>query len=117
MVIERGTPVFIPVYGLHRDEKYYPDPERFDPDRFSAENSAGKTFLERPYLPFGSGQRLCMGLRLGKLQVKIGLISMLKNYNFVLGAKYLEKELELNPRTVVNTPKYGLPLLASKRSI
>lgn len=113
----KGTQIFIPVYGLHHDEKFYPEPEKFDPNRFSAENSAGKTFLDRPYMPFGSGQRLCMGLRLGKLQVKIGLISMLQKYNFTLGAEYLKEDLELNPKTFINTPKFGLPLLASKRVI
>lgn len=115
VVIEKGTQVFIPVHGLHRDEKYYPQPEQFIPDRFSAENAAGKTFSDRPYIPFGSGQRLCMGLRLGKLQVKIGVISMLQRYNFALGAKYLENELELSAGTIIATPKYGLPLLATKR--
>lgn len=115
VVIAKGTPIFIPVFGLHRDERYYPDPTRYDPDRFSVENSAGKTFLDRPYMPFGSGQRICMGLRLGKLQVKIGLITMLQRYNFALGAKFLEKELELCPRTFVTTPKSGIPLIATKR--
>ena len=57
--IEKGTPIIIPVLGLHKDPKYYPDPEKFDPERFENEN-IGK----RPssvYLPFGDGPRICIG--------------------------------------------------------
>lgn len=66
-------------------------------------------------MPFGSGQRICMGPRLGKLQVKIGLISMLQRYDFTLGAKYLENELEFCPKTFVTAPKFKLPLILKRR--
>lgn len=60
VVIEKGTPVFIPVYGLHHDPEYYPNPEKFDPERFSAENK--KQILPFTYMPFGEGPRLCIGM-------------------------------------------------------
>lgn len=56
-VIEKGVEVFIPVYGLQRDEKYYEEPDKFNPDRFNEENSAGKNLLNRPYMPFGEGNK------------------------------------------------------------
>jgi cytochrome P450 family 6 len=59
IVLERGIKTVIPVLGLHHDEKYYPDPDRFDPERFSEEEKA-----KRPpyvYLPFGDGPRICIG--------------------------------------------------------
>jgi cytochrome P450 family 6 len=37
VVLEKGMPTFIPVYALHHDPKYYPEPERFDPERFNEE--------------------------------------------------------------------------------
>ncbi|XP_063917655.1 cytochrome P450 9e2-like [Zophobas morio] len=47
--------IFFPIYGLHRDAHYYPNPEKFDPDRFSDENKMNiKPFT---YLPFGLGPR------------------------------------------------------------
>lgn len=55
----KGQHIHIPVYGLHYDPDYFPDPERFNPDRFSEENKANiKPFT---YMPFGEGPRLCVG--------------------------------------------------------
>lgn len=60
LVIEKGTTVMISTMGLHMDEKYYPDPEKFDPDRFTEEEKA--TRPNYTYLPFGDGPRLCIGM-------------------------------------------------------
>ncbi|XP_031625573.1 probable cytochrome P450 6d5, partial [Contarinia nasturtii] len=73
-IIEKGTEMFIPIFGLQRDEKYYEEPNKFDPDRFNEENSVGKNQSNRPYYPFGDGPRNCIGMRLGKMQTKVGLV-------------------------------------------
>lgn len=57
--LEKDTPVVIPIYALHRDAKYFPNPEKFDPDRFSDSNKSN--ILKGSYLPFGEGGRLCLG--------------------------------------------------------
>lgn len=114
IVIRKGVQVVIPAYALQRDEKYYPNPDQFIPERFNAENSAGKSFIERPYMPFGEGPRICIGLRLGKLQSKVGLLLMLKNYNVELAGSTL-KPLKVNPSTIVISPIGGLPLKITKR--
>lgn len=54
-IIEKGAEIFVPVFSLQRDEKYYPNPLVFDPDRFSEENMVGKIQINRPYYPFGDG--------------------------------------------------------------
>lgn len=45
--------------GLHHDPEYYPNPEKFDPERFSEENKSKRPAYT--YLPFGDGPRICIG--------------------------------------------------------
>ncbi len=59
LVLEKGTEVIIPVAGIHRDENYYPDPEKYDPERFN--NDQIRERSDFVYLPFGEGLRNCIG--------------------------------------------------------
>jgi len=59
LVIEKGTKIMIPVYSIHHDPKYYPEPYTFDPQRFSPEEKAKRP--SSTYLPFGDGPRFCIG--------------------------------------------------------
>lgn len=47
----------MPIYALHHDEKYFPNPEVLDPERFAE----GKQIPKGAYLPFGDGPRICIG--------------------------------------------------------
>lgn len=55
----KGMTLVINAFSLHRDPKYFPNPEKFDPDRFSPENYNGKQPYS--YIPFSAGQRNCIG--------------------------------------------------------
>lgn len=57
--IVKGTRVLISTLGLHMDPDYFPDPEKFDPERFNDENK--KSRHQFVYLPFGDGPRNCIG--------------------------------------------------------
>lgn len=59
LVLKKGTPVYIPMVGLHYDPEYFPEPEKYDPERFSDENKQKRP--SNVYFPFGDGPRLCIG--------------------------------------------------------
>ena len=59
ITLPADTGVYIPVLGLHFDAKYFPEPQKFDPDRFTEENKHGRP--NYTYIPFGEGPRMCMG--------------------------------------------------------
>ncbi|XP_030388126.1 uncharacterized protein LOC115634502 [Scaptodrosophila lebanonensis] len=78
--IQKGTVVVISALGVHYDPDIYPDPEKFQPERFTEENIASRPPCT--WLPFGDGPRNCIGSRFGLMQTCIGLASLLKNYKF-----------------------------------
>ncbi|CAH0387994.1 unnamed protein product [Bemisia tabaci] len=59
VVVEKGILCFFPTLSLHHDPKYFPEPEKFDPDRFAPENL--DKIVPGSYLPFGDGPRSCIG--------------------------------------------------------
>ncbi|XP_059607444.1 probable cytochrome P450 9f2 [Phlebotomus argentipes] len=68
----------IPTHAIQHDAKYFPDPEKFDPERFSDENK-GK-IIPGTYLPFGIGPRNCIGSRFGLMEVKAILYYLILNF-------------------------------------
>ncbi|XP_011866847.1 PREDICTED: cytochrome P450 9e2-like isoform X3 [Vollenhovia emeryi] len=59
VIIEPDNALIFPVYALHHDPAYFPNPDKFDPERFSEENK--DNILPYTYLPFGHGPRKCIG--------------------------------------------------------
>ncbi|ETN64345.1 cytochrome P450 9b2 [Anopheles darlingi] len=78
--IDKGTTVFIPIAGLHMDPQYYPNPKKFDPERFSEENK--HKINPSAYLPFGIGPRNCIGSRFALMEVKAIIYYMLLAFSF-----------------------------------
>ncbi|KAH6933708.1 hypothetical protein HPB50_017674 [Hyalomma asiaticum] len=71
-----GMCVDIPLAGIHHDAEYFPEPEKFNPERFLPENKDNV----RPftYMPFGVGPRNCVAMRLGILQAKASLACLFR---------------------------------------
>lgn len=66
--INKGDKLWLPIYALHHDANYFPDPQKFDPERFSEEN-IGKV-VSGTYLPFGLGPRNCIGKLVSLFKIK-----------------------------------------------
>uniref|UniRef100_A0A1I8NNF1 Cytochrome P450 n=1 Tax=Stomoxys calcitrans TaxID=35570 RepID=A0A1I8NNF1_STOCA len=79
-VIKKGMIVIIPAGPIHRDERYFPQPNVFNPDNFSPEKVAARDSILN--LSFGEGPRNCIGMRFGKMQTLVGLAVLLKNFKF-----------------------------------
>ncbi len=78
--IAAGTRVMHSIYLTHRDPRHWPDPHRFDPDRFSPPNSSSRPHYT--YLPFGGGRRNCIGSAFARAEAHIVLARLLQRFDF-----------------------------------
>ncbi|KAL1764808.1 cytochrome P450 3A31, partial [Sigmodon hispidus] len=78
--IPKGSVVMVPVYALHQDPQYWPEPEEFRPERFSKENKG--SINPYVYLPFGNGPRNCIGMRFALMNMKLALTKVLQSFSF-----------------------------------
>ncbi|KAJ8729799.1 hypothetical protein PYW07_016837 [Mythimna separata] len=76
-IVPKGTAIAIPVYAIHRDPQYFPNPEKFDPERFSDENKHNIPVFA--YMPFGIGPRNCIGSRFALCEVKVMVYQILQH--------------------------------------
>ncbi|XP_058788782.1 uncharacterized protein LOC131662839 [Phymastichus coffea] len=111
--IRKGTGVMISVTGLQSDPDIFPNPEKFDPTRFSKENVATRS--PYVYLPFGDGPRICIGARFGILQSKIALIALLSNYKFFTCEK-TPIPIQYSKRSFTQSPHGGVYLRMERRA-
>uniref|UniRef100_A0A8D8X8G7 Probable cytochrome P450 6a14 n=1 Tax=Cacopsylla melanoneura TaxID=428564 RepID=A0A8D8X8G7_9HEMI len=80
ITLDVGTKISIPSFAIHYDPEYYPNPDQFDPERFTPENIEARPHYT--YLPFGDGPRNCIGMRFGLIQFKSGLAHLMANFQF-----------------------------------
>jgi cytochrome P450 family 9 len=73
------------MYCFHHDPQYFPEPEKFNPDRFSDENR--KSIDPDTYLPFGIGPRNCIGSRFALMELKTIMFYLLQNFSFEVTEK------------------------------
>ncbi|XP_023938411.2 cytochrome P450 6k1-like [Bicyclus anynana] len=81
LTIKAGTPVYVNGVGMAYDPDYFPDPDKFDPDRFTPENE--QNIKPYTYMPFGEGPRICIGMRFGLMTVRFAMVAIYLNYKVV----------------------------------
>lgn len=111
LTISAGQGCWISIHGIQTNPKIYPNPEIFDPSRFTPEEEAKRHPMD--YLPFGDGPRNCIGSRFAVYQTKIGLIKILESFKVNVSEK-TEIPYEIDPKALILSPKNGLPLRFSK---
>lgn len=107
--IKGGEDVGVSVHSLHRNPKYWEDPDVFDPERFSAENK--KKQVPFSYLPFGGGPRLCIGKNFAQMEMQFILAMLLRRYKFTLVS---DKEVGFKPMLTL-CPSDGVKVKIEKR--
>lgn len=77
-IIRKGEAVIIPVYAIHRNPEFFPDPLKFNPERFSDENK--HKIKPLTYIPFGIGPRNCIGSRFALFELKVMIYNLLQQF-------------------------------------
>ena len=103
--IPKNTPVIPSYYSLTRDERYWEEPEQFNPYRFLNENGKIRKDLLDKFYPFGMGARRCIGESLGRLQIFLFFTNLMHRCKF---EKVSGEELSFEPQPGVfmNPQKY-----------
>ncbi|XP_075533367.1 cytochrome P450 3A41-like isoform X1 [Dermacentor variabilis] len=83
--IPKDCVVAIPIYAMHHDPEFFPEPDAFKPERFSKDNVG--SIRPYTYLPFGAGPRNCIGMRFALQAVKLCLLHSVHNVEFVRADK------------------------------
>jgi cytochrome P450 len=100
--IPKGIAVVTYIYGAHHSPDYWPEPEKFIPERFSKENK--KKQAPFSYLPFGGGPRLCIGNNFAMMEMQLALARLVPRYDFQLAEG---QSIELQPLITLR-PKNGI---------
>jgi cytochrome P450 len=103
-----GTYFFFSQYVLQRSEKFYPDPLRFDPERFSADQKAARPRFA--YFPFGGGPRQCIGESFTWMEGVLVLATLAQRWNFRMVPG---QRVDVQPKITLR-PKYPMWMIAEE---
>ncbi|MBK6518181.1 MAG: cytochrome P450 [Polyangiaceae bacterium] len=106
--IPKGSIVAVSPYALHRNPRYFADPERFDPQRFLTPDASRPKLA---YMPFGAGPRTCIGNAFAMMEMQLIVPMLLQAFDVAVTPGF---RLELDP-SVTLRPKRGVPVTLTAR--
>ena len=109
-LVPAGTSIGMSQYVMHRDRRYYPDPDRFDPMRWTEDEVAKRP--KYSYFPFGGGLRLCIGEPLAWMEAMLILATLCPTWQVRIAPGFeprLQALIGLRPRG-------GMPMRLERRS-
>ena len=109
-IVPKDTAITVAIYFIHHNPEVWHDPETFDPDRFTTENSAGRHPFA--YIPFSAGPRNCIGQRFAMLEEKVILSKLLQS--FVITSHDKRENIGMNSDLVL-TPSKPLNISLTER--
>ncbi|MFH4980904.1 hypothetical protein AB6A40_007613 [Gnathostoma spinigerum] len=77
--IKKGTIIHVPTFAIHYNEEFYPNPEKFDPERFTSTSSPVEPLS---HIPFGYGPRHCLGMRFAESEIRYIIARFLRKFEF-----------------------------------
>jgi cytochrome P450 len=107
--VSKGAYLVVLPWVLQRHRGTWQEPERFDPDRWLPERSAGRPRLAS--MPFGAGPRVCIGQRLAETEIVLILATLAQHYELDLAS---DAPVEIRHNVTIR-PKGGLPMRLKRR--
>ena len=108
-VVPAGATALLSQYVIHHDPRWYPDPWRFDPDRWEPEAVAARP--KYSFFPFGAGPRMCIGEDFAWMEGMLVLATIARRWRFRLMPG---QTIALDPRITLR-PKYGMRMRVEGR--
>ena len=109
--IPKGTNIFILQWLTHRDPRFFPEPTRFDPERWRSDPIRTGGLPRFCYFPFGGGPRVCIGAGFAMMEATLLLATIAQRYRFTL----LPDPPVVPFFSITLRPKYGVPVRVEAR--
>ncbi len=108
-IIPKGSYIHVSQFLMHRDARYFPDPERFDPERWTPEATAARPKF--CYFPFGGGSMQCIGEGFAWTQGMLMIAILAKRWRMQVVPGH---RVELEPQLTLGS-RYGMPMILKRR--
>jgi PHYB activation tagged suppressor 1 len=105
-VVPAGTELLIPILAVHHDEEHWgADAAEFNPARFGDDRPLRRH--QMAFMPFGGGERVCIGQNLALMEAKMALAVVLQRFTFRLSPSYVHAPQVL----MILQPQHGAPVI------